>query len=153
MTSTNEQALRANVIGQRLIAVNHSQYSEPEFILQGIGPAAFRGHYLTLENGLILDLFIAKLSVAVLPADTMPGETTGLQLADVLGRQIDAVVCDDCGTVLLVFAGGIFLKDANDGCYGNPLFAGRLSDHYNDIELAAFTDYWSGQLIELSGIE
>jgi hypothetical protein len=54
-----------------------------------------------------------------------------------------ASVKDDTSSVLVVLNEGIFLKDANDGVYGNPLLAGFLSEHYKADELRLFVDYWT----------
>ncbi len=138
------------IIGQTLMGIAHSPYSEPEFVLQGIGPASFRQHYLTLANGLVLDLYTARLEVVeALPADSTPGETMGLSPAEVLGRRVTAVACDDTYSAIIVLEGGLFLKDANDGCYGNPLLAGRLADSYTPAERSEFLDYWSEQRLRL----
>ncbi|HWE40486.1 MAG TPA: hypothetical protein VG406_28320 [Isosphaeraceae bacterium] len=138
-----EQPPRDRVVGQPLVGIAHSTYSEPEFIVEGIGPASFRVHYLLLGNGLVLDLFIAELTVASLPDGATPGETDGIAPGELLGRRIAAVVRDETGAVLVILDGAIFLKDANDGFYGNPLLAGRLEEHYTKAERVSFVDYWT----------
>ncbi len=138
-----QEPTRAQVVGQTLIAVCHSAYSKPEFILQGIGPASFRTHFLSLSNGCVLDLFVAELMLSTLPDAAMPGETDGLAVRELIGRPVEAVVKDDTSSVLVVLNEGIFLKDANDGVYGNPLLAGFLSEHYKADELRLFVDYWT----------
>lgn len=144
----SEQPPKERVVGQSLVGIVHSPYSEPEFIVEGIGPASFRSHYLTLGNGLVLDLFIAELTVGSLPGEAMPGETDGIALGELLGRVVTAVVLDNTASVLLVLD-NIFLKDANDGIYGNPLLAGRLAENYTEAEQASFVDYWTGQPVSL----
>jgi hypothetical protein len=139
------QLARESVVGQPLVAIAHSPYSRPEFIVQGIGPASFRSHYLTLGNGSVLELPTAELTVAALPDEPMPGETAGVPAGELIGRRVHAVALDDTESVLVILEGGIFLKDANDGFYGNPLLAGHLSDHYTEAELASFVDYWNGK--------
>jgi hypothetical protein len=138
-----EQPSRDSVVGERLVRIAHSQYSTPEFVVEGIGPASFRSHYLTLSNGLVLDAFTPDIAIASLPLNAMPGETAGIPPDALIGRAVAAVVRDDTESTLVILDGGIFLKDANDGFYGNPLQAGRLTDHYSELELSNFTDYWS----------
>ncbi|HWE40262.1 MAG TPA: hypothetical protein VG406_27165 [Isosphaeraceae bacterium] len=144
------------ILGQPLVGIAHSPYSEPEFILEGIGPARFRTHYLSLANGVVLNLFTAELFVTSLPADVMPGETSGLAPLEVLGRRVVTVArddvyatIDDVYATIIVLEGGLFLKDNNDGCYGNPLLAGRLSECYTQEGLGEFLDYWSEQPMRL----
>jgi hypothetical protein len=138
----NSQPVRDLTIGQLLVAIAHSSYSEPVFVVEGIGPASFRAHYLTLGNGIILDLFTAEIFVASLPEITMPGETEGMPVDQIVGRRIVEVVQDDEASSLIILEGGIFLKDDNDGFYGNPLRAGLIGAHYSVTELAKFVDYW-----------
>jgi len=146
----NEPPQREQVIGQTIVGITHSPYSEPVSIREGIGPASFRSHYVTLTNGIVLDLFTAELLITVLPAETMPGETTGLPLQEVLGRRIVAVARDDVYGVILILEGGLYLKDDNDGFYGNPMLAVRLDEHYTSEELKTFLDYWSEQPLRLN---
>lgn len=140
---------KEHVIGVRLIDVRHSHYSEPRFIVEGIGPAAFRSHFLLLQTGIVLDLFTAEITLAVLPAETMPGETMGIPLKELLGRRITAVVFDDVLSSLVVLEGMYFLKDANDGFYGNPLLAGKLKEDYSAEELSGFVDYWTEECVHV----
>lgn len=137
--------MKYRVIGQPLVDIAHSAYSEPEFVIDGIGPASFRSHFLILANGIVLDLFTAELTVVSLPGKVFPGETSGIMPSALIGLRVVAVVRDDTQSVLVILEGGIFLKDANDGVYGNPLLAGRLVDHYTHRELAGFIDDWSGE--------
>ena len=136
---------REQVIGEAIIGIAHSKYSEPEFIAQGIGPASFRSHYLILSNDLVLDLFRAELTLASLPDEAMAGDTEDLAVGELLGRRITAVVWDDTGGALVIVDGNIFLQDAVGGFYGNPLLAGHLEEHYSEAERASFTDYWTGE--------
>ncbi len=144
---------RELLIGQQLVGIAHSPYSEPVFILEGIGPARFRFHYLSLANGIVLNLFTAELFATSLPVDVMPGETMGLAPGEVLGRRVVAAARDDWYSTILIFEGGLFLKDNNDGCYGNPLLAGRLSECYTEEELGEFLDYWNEQPLRLDSRE
>jgi hypothetical protein len=139
----NEEPTKEQVVGQVLIGIGHSAYTEPEFIVEGIGPASFRSHYLTLGNGLVLDFFTAMITVASHPDEMMPSETVGIPLSELIGRRIIGLVRDDTHSALVVLDDDIFLKDDNDGFYGNPLLAGRLRKHYTAAELAQFIDYWS----------
>ena len=139
------------ILGQRLVGIAHSLYSEPEFILEGIGPARFRTHYLSLANGVVLDLFTAELFATILPSSLMPGETLGLAIGEVLGRRVVAVARDDEHSTVILLEGGLFLKDNNDGCLGNPLVAGRLGECYPREGLAGFRDYWSDEPLGLRG--
>jgi hypothetical protein len=145
----DEQPLRELMVGQPLVGIAHSPYSEPEFVLEGIGPAHFRAHYLSLANGVVLDLFTVERFVAALPAEVMPGETSGLAPRELLGRHVAAVARDDEYSTVVILEGGLFLKDNNDGCYGNPLLAGRLRECYTEEELGEFLDYWSEHPLKL----
>jgi hypothetical protein len=100
----------------------------------------------------VLDLFTAELFTTALPADATPGETSGLEPRELLGRRVVAVARDDVYSTVIVLEGGLFLKDDNDGCYGNPLLAGRLVECYTEEGLGGFTDYWSEQLLKLDGL-
>jgi hypothetical protein len=131
------------IIGSRLLEIGHSTYSEPEFVLAGIGPAQFRSHYLRLDSGLVLDLFVADVSLADIDTFPMPGETTGIDASSMIGRRINSVLCDDSMSPIVVLDDGFYLRDANDGCYGNPLHAGRVDTDYDAEQRAAFTDFWS----------
>jgi hypothetical protein len=82
-------------LGQTLVGIAHSPCSKPEFLLEGIGSARFRAHYLTLANGLVLDLFTAGLLVMCLRVDVRSGETFGIAPADLLGRRLVGVARDD----------------------------------------------------------
>lgn len=131
------------IVGSKLVQVCHSAYSEPMFIVEGIGPAQFRSHFLFLDNGIVLDLFIAEITMASPPAELMPGETVGRPLTDLLGRRIVALARDGASSSLVVLEGNLFLRDANDGCYGNPLLAGNLHEEYSAQDLAQLVDYWT----------
>jgi hypothetical protein len=137
------QLSRERVVGSKLIDVRHSAFSEPTFILEGIGPAQFRSHFLFLDNGTILDLFTAEITIASPPTDTMPGETVGKPITDLLGRKIVALARDDVSSSLVILEDDLFLRDANDGCYGNPLLAGKLHEDYRAEQLGQIVDYWT----------
>jgi hypothetical protein len=132
-----------HIIDAKLIGVEHSHYSAPTFIVEGIGPAAFRSHFLLLETGIVLDLFTSEITLATLRHETMPGETIGIPLNELLGLRITALVLDDALSSLVILDGIFFLKDANDGFYGNPLLAGKLKEGYSAEELSGFVDYWT----------
>jgi hypothetical protein len=134
---------KQRVVGSTLVAVRHSAFSEPTFILQGIGPAQFRSHFLFLDNGTVLDLFTAEITIASPPENTMPGETIGRPITELLGRRIVALARDDVRSSLVILEGELFLRDANDGCYGNPLLAGKLHEEYRADQIGQFLDYWT----------
>ncbi|WP_417738924.1 hypothetical protein [Rosistilla oblonga] len=134
---------RDRIIGSRLIEIGHSAFSEPEFVQQGIGPATFRSHYLRLDTGIVLDLFVAELTISDVDTFPMPGETSGLRPSAVLGRRISVIWSDDTSSPLVAFDDGTYLRDANDGFYGNPLHAGHIADDYTPQERAEFIDYWA----------
>ena len=52
---------KRRILNPRLEQLGHSRPSKPKFVLEGIGPAEFRSHYLRLESGVVLDLFTAEL--------------------------------------------------------------------------------------------
>ena len=131
------------IIGSRLLEIGHSTYCEPEFVLAGIGPAQFRSHFLRLDSGLVLDLFVADVTLADIDTFPMPGETTGIDATSLIGRRISSILNDDSMSPIVVFDGGLYLRDANDGCYGNPLYAGHVETDYDAEQRAAFTDFWS----------
>ena len=136
---------RDRIIGSRLIEIGHSEFSEPEFIRQGIGPATFRSHYLRLDSGIVLDMFVAEVTISDVGTFPMPGETSGLDPSAVLGRRISAIWSDDTSSAIVVLDDDTYLRDANDGCYGNPLHAGRVGDDYTPQQVAEFTDYWASE--------
>ncbi|MDB5336996.1 MAG: hypothetical protein JWN70_2615 [Planctomycetaceae bacterium] len=145
----NDSPARDSIVGVPLVAISHSPYSEPQFIVEGIGPASFRMHYLSLGNGIVLDLNVSsELTTSSIPANATAGETDGIQPQELLGRPITAVVLDDVGAILVILDGNIFLKDA---CWfeGNPLWAGIISEHFTPEEREQFTDYWTGQSVRL----
>jgi hypothetical protein len=135
---------REQILGMTLIDVRHSPFSAPTFIVEGIGPARFRSHFLLLENEITLDLFTAEINVVALPDDSTPGETTGIPLAQLLGKKIVALARDGVSSSVVILEGGVCLRDANDGFYGNPLVASVLREQYSDEELAELVDYWTG---------
>jgi hypothetical protein len=146
-----EELRREQVVGQKLVEICHSQYSEPEFIVQGIGPASFRSHFLTLENGVVAQLSVTAITAGEIPADPMPAETNGIPPNELVGRKVAAVLSDDTDGPVIILEGGIYLIDANDAFYGNPLEAKPIDDYeklrayYGDAERANFRDYWTGR--------
>ena len=134
---------REHIIGARLLEVGHSPFSSPEFIVEGIGPATFRAHYLRLDSGIVLELSVAEVTVTEVGQFQCQGETVGLPLAAFLGELITAIWSDDILTPLLVFENGKYLRDANDGFYGNPLYAGIIQNDYSTADQAQFKDYWT----------
>ena len=141
----DSEPLRESTIAKPLVAIAHSAYTKSEFIVEGIGPASFRAHYITLANGITLNLFTAEITVVMLPESIMPGETDGMLSHEIIGRRVIELVRDDMHGSLIILEGNVFLKDDNDGFYGNPLVAGLLSEHYTCAKLSLFTDYWSRQ--------
>ncbi|MFG0249970.1 MAG: hypothetical protein ACF8OB_13860 [Phycisphaeraceae bacterium JB051] len=137
------------IIGKSIVAIGHSEYSEPEFVREGIGPARFRTHYIFLDNDLVLDLNAYELTITQRPTQVMAAQTVGLSPAELYGRRIIAVGLDDTSSVVLILEDGMFLRDDNDGSYGNPLLAGRLLDHYTNEQLNSLTDYWTQKPITL----
>ncbi|XZE44076.1 hypothetical protein SH467x_003663 [Pirellulaceae bacterium SH467] len=135
---------RGRIMGARIERIGHSKYSEPEWIVQGIGPAVFRSHFIALSTGIVLDLFTAEITTSESSKIEMPGETMGIEVGKLIGRTITSLQRDDVLSSLIILDNDIFLRDANDGFYGNPLYAGYLYE-YNAEELAQFTDYWTEQ--------
>lgn len=111
--------IREQVVGARIIRIGHSNYSKPEFVIEGIGPASFRSHYVVLDNGLVLDLFTAQLTLSDETAIQMIGETDGLPVQQVIETLITDVWRDDVFSCILILDNSLYLKDANDGAYGN----------------------------------
>jgi len=134
---------REQVLGARITRIGHSNYSEPEFVIEGIGPASFRSHYVVLDNGLVLDLFTAKLTLSDETAIQMTGETDGVPIEQLIGKTITDVWRDDVFSCILILDDSLYLKDANDGAYGNPLHAGVISVEYSESDMAEFVDYWT----------
>ncbi len=133
---------RDRIIGARVTRIGHSNYSTPEFAIEGIGPASFRSHFIALDSGVVLDLFTAEISTSVESMMTMSGETQGIPVQELIGRQVTALVRDDVYSSLVILENHIYLRDANDGVYGNPLLAGFLTD-YSDEARSQFIDYWT----------
>lgn len=131
------------IVGSRLTEIGHSKYTRPEFILEGIGPATFRSHFLRLDSGVVLDLFTAEITLSDVSSFPMKGETDGIHVADLVGRTITHLWRDDVMSSLVILDNELYLCDANDGCYGNPLRAGVVADDYSADELKEFTDYWT----------
>jgi hypothetical protein len=112
-------------------------------VIEGIGPASFRSHFIELDNGYVLDLFTAYLSIASVHEIVSPGETEGIPASSLIGRSISGVWRDDVYSAILILDDEYYLKDANDGVYGNPLRAGLVNQDYTDRELREFLDYWT----------
>jgi hypothetical protein len=102
-----------------------------------------------LSAGIILELRVSEILMSVMPIDTTPGETKGCALTEVLGQRVTAVAIDDVASPIVVLEGGLFLKDANDGCYGNPLLAGSLEAEYDSAQRREFLDFWTGKPLHL----
>jgi hypothetical protein len=134
---------RDHVIGARIVRIGHSDYSEPRFVIEGIGPASFRSHYIELDNGYVLDLFTGYLAIASAFEIVIPGETEGIPVSNLIGRSISDVWRDDVYSTILILDKQLYLKDANDGVYGNPLRAGIVWEDYTDREQREFLDYWT----------
>lgn len=139
---------REQVLGNRITRIGHSKYSEPEFVIEGIGPASFRSHYVVLNNGLVLDLFTAELTLSDETAIQMTGETDGVPIEQLIGKTITDVCRDDVFSCILILGDSLYLKDANDGVYGNPLHAGVVSVEYSESDMVEFVDYWTEKPIE-----
>lgn len=142
---------REQVIGQVLVGIAHSRYSEPEFIVQGIGPATFRSHFLVLANGLVIELSVAGIEIGEVPLDAMECETFGLSPDSLFRRTLTAVVKDDVGTPIVVLEGAILVWDGHDAFCSNPLAAGTIADFakYNHRDVDEFFDYWNGEPISI----
>ena len=139
---------REQVLGAQIIRIGHSNYSSPQFVIEGIGPASFRSHHVVLDNGLVLDLFTAELTLSEQAAIQMVGETDGVPVKQLIGRAITDVWRDDVFSCILILDDSLYLKDANDGAYGNPLHAGVICEEYSASQIAEFVDYWSGESIQ-----
>ena len=139
---------RQQVLGARITRIGHSNYSKPEFVIDGIGPASFRSHYVLLDNGLVLDLFTAQLTLSDEAAIQMMGETEGLPVQQLIGKLITDVWRDDVFSCILILENSLYLKDANDGAYGNPLHAGVITMEYSEGNIAEFVDYWTEKPIQ-----
>jgi hypothetical protein len=139
---------RDQVLGARITRIGHSNDSEPQFVIEGIGPASFRSHYVVLDNGLVLDLFTAELTLSDETAIQMTGETNGVPIAQLIGKTITDVWRDDVFSCILILDDLLYLKDANDGVYGNPLHAGVISVDYSESDMAEFVDYWTEKPIQ-----
>lgn len=142
---------REQVLGARITRIGHSNYSTPKFVIEGIGPASFRSHYIVLDNGLVLDLFTAALTLADINAIQMAGETDGVLVEQLIGKLVTNVWRDDVFSCILILDDALYLKDANDGAYGNPLHAGVIIDEYSKSNIAEFVDYWTETPIRWDG--
>jgi hypothetical protein len=135
-------------VGARIIRIGHSNYSKPEFVIEGIGPASFRSHFIVLDNGVVLDLFTAQLTLSDETAIQMIGETDGLPVQQLIGTTITDAWRDDVFSSILILDDSLYLKDANDGAYGNPLHAGVITQEYSESNIAEFVDYWTEKPIQ-----
>lgn len=117
-------------------------------MIEGIGPASFRSHYVVLDNGHVLDLFTAELTLSDETAIQMTGETDGVPIAQLIGKTITDVWRDDVFSCILIIDDSLYLKDANDGAYGNPLHAGVISVEYSESDMPQFVDYWTEKPIQ-----
>jgi hypothetical protein len=95
----------------------------------------------------VLDLSVAAIHVADGVSFEMPGETEGIQVLELVGKPVTALLRDDVYAPIIVLEPMIFLKDANDGCYGNPLRAGFIYKEYTETEVSQFVDYWTEKAI------
>ncbi|QDS92229.1 hypothetical protein FF011L_09660 [Roseimaritima multifibrata] len=139
---------KQRILDSRLTQISHSHPTKPEFVLKGIGPAEFRSHYLRLESGVVLDLFTAELTVATSDEMVCAGETDGIPVDALIGRTVTGVWNDDTGSCIVVLDHEIYLKDSNDGAYGNPLRAGLIVNDYTEDQRLEFTDYWTEEPLE-----
>ena len=139
---------KRRILNSRLVEIGHSHLSKPKFVLQGIGPAEFRSHYLRLESGVVLDLFTAELSVESRDEMVCPGETDGIPVEDLIGRKVTGIWNDDTCSCIVILDNDVYLKDANDGVKGNPLRAGWIVEDYTDDQRQEFTDYWTDEPVE-----
>ena len=98
---------------------------------------------MVLDNGLVLDLFTAELTLSDETAIQMTGETDGVPIAQLIGKTITDVWLDDVFSCMLIIGDSLYLKDAHDGAYGNPLHAGVISVEYSESDMAQFVDYWT----------
>ncbi len=133
---------REDIIGAHLTEIGHSAYSEPEFVVEGIGPAQFRAHYLRLDSGLVLNLFTMDVFLAKVDDIEIPAQTDGIPPNELIGRQGTRLVKDESDFALVIMDDSIYLLDANDDFYGNPLRAGFLADDYTTDQQDQFVDYW-----------
>ena len=89
----------------------------------------------------------------------MPAETNGIEPSELIGRRIASVLLDDTESAVVMLEGGLYLIDANDAFYGNPLEAKHISEYeklrayYSESDRASFTDYWTAQPVPRDSIE
>jgi hypothetical protein len=133
---------REDIIGARITEIGHSAFSEPEFVVEGIGPGQFRAHFLRLDSGLVLNLFTMDIYLGEVQDIKMPAQTDGIPPNELIGRQVSRIVKDESDFALVILDDVVYLLDANDGFYGNPLRAGELNDDYTQQEQAQFVDCW-----------
>jgi hypothetical protein len=103
---------------------------------------------VVLDNGLVLDLFTAQLTLSDETAIQMIGETEGLPVQQLIEASITGVWRDDVFSCILILDNSLYLKDANDGAYGNPLHAGVIALEYSESNIAEFVDYWTEKPIQ-----
>ena len=139
---------KRRILNSLLEEIGHSHPTKPEFVLEGIGPAEFRSHYLRLDSGVVLDLFTAELSVASRDEMVCPGRTAGIPVEDLIGKTVTGVWNDDTCSCIIILDNDVYLKDANDGVYGNPLRAGWIAEDYTDDQRQEFTDYWTEEPLQ-----
>jgi hypothetical protein len=143
---------RERILGAAVAGVGHSRYSEPTSIIEGIGPARFRSHYITLDSGLVLELSVAGVTVSNPACVEMQGESEGIAPQELIGRRVTALFRDDLFAPIIVLDDTVFLKDDNDGCYGNPLHAGYLKEEYSAEQVSQFVNYEDGCPVDSSDL-
>jgi ribA/ribD-fused uncharacterized protein len=136
---------RYAVVGATLQAVRHTPYYEPVFVVNGLGPASFRDHFLVLSTGIVVNLFVAEMTIVDLPAITTPGETTGIPVGELLGKRIVGVALDDVSSPIVVLEGNVYLKDDHDAFYSSPLVAAPIEEAYDAAARQVFVDHWTGK--------
>lgn len=80
-------------------------------MIEGIGPASFRSHYVVLDNGLVLDLFTAELTLSDETAIQMEGETSGVPIEQLIGKTITDVWRDDVFSCIVILDNSLYLKE------------------------------------------
>lgn len=83
--------VKRDVIGKRIKRIAHSRPSDPQFVVEGIGPAKFRSHFVLLDNGVVIDLFTAELTLSSVDKMVCEGETDGISVDKLLGRTLTDV--------------------------------------------------------------
>lgn len=85
------ELVKHDIVGRLIKRIGHSRLSDPKFVFDGIGPVQFRSHYVLLNNGVVIDLFTAELSLSSVDKMVHDGETNGISVDPLLGRTITAV--------------------------------------------------------------